>query len=130
MTAAFLPFEQFMSQAAQSNCNDCCDVDVPGGFLTFGDGDADGQCSTCHRSLMGSFADLRAFRTRFKGGLSSASASATNRKGVSASQFTLAEPLATGILASNRDLAWSPCDSADDIGDDGSDRDLDIADDD
>ena len=49
---------------AQRNCIDCCDVDVLGGFLVFGDGDDDGRCAGCGRALMGTFADLRAFRSK------------------------------------------------------------------
>ncbi len=62
----------------------CCDVDVNGGFLSFGDADKSGQCEGCSRFVMGTFADLRAFRTHFRGMPTSAPATRPSLSHVSA----------------------------------------------
>lgn len=60
-------YSLYPSQHSTRNCINCCDVDVLGGFLAFGDGDDHGLCEGCGRTLMGTFSDLRAFRTKFRG---------------------------------------------------------------
>ncbi len=49
----------------EATCPSCHDVDVVGGFVSFGEGDVSGACIYCRRALMGDLVDFRAFRSRF-----------------------------------------------------------------